>query len=375
MKMSSPPCFWSHLEKTGFIALKIDWQPFLAILGKGHKALFTPLSVATSIPCHDETCREECPAEIQEHRGAYRAICPQQVQPPKPLKREDVLEYRLNIEILHPLLAAGLGINHVSGKVAGAPSTYLIGRSPQLMGNPRNHYVCYATAKAKISASVNAIATEEKGAAFILLLPTAKHFSPDLNNVLAKAGGEALALSEMLPLVETGQFVKSANVVRDPEVEYTATAKFPTPANCTWQNITIEFKNNDEVEIRAPGGICERYSYADLGMKDTKKTGAKQYTLQWVLLSGLSKNQGEFPFRGNANVRRYQKQKQKLCKRLSNFFGSIPGDPIIAKNGIYTCQFKLKPHGNVARKSSLAYMDMEADSDIWGSSYDDSDED
>jgi len=118
------------------------------------------------------------------------------------------------------------------------------------------------------------------------------------------------------------------------------TNKFPfkIPAGTTWQNIIIQFINNDMVNIQV-AGHSHQTGYADMGFVD-KRTNKP--TIQWTLLSILAKGGGELPNSSNDASDNYKKHKQLLSEKLKDYFNIEP-DPFEPYKGGYKTRITLIP--------------------------------
>ncbi len=103
-----------------------------------------------------------------------------------------------------------------------------------------------------------------------------------------------------------------------------------TTKNTKWEDITIKFLNDYDVEIKNRNKIFksdyEQMGFADKRKDNQQETKAKE---SWKLLQHFSRNNNVFPL--NAPTRqendRHKKQKQELSKLLKDYFG-IADDPI-----------------------------------------------
>lgn len=168
-------------------------------------------------------------------------------------------------------------------------------------------------------------------------------------------------LRDLVDVTSNGIVAKNASVLKEPAIEYRPTAKFPTPDGCSWNNIRIEFANDDEVLVSAPKLKASRFSFAEMGMRNNKKTGVQQYNSQWVLLASFSKLHGRIRFQGIKGEERMRKQKQLLSNHLKKFFG-IDDEPIKNDHGDYVCSFIIAPNRKTERRACYSSLGIESDS-------------
>jgi hypothetical protein len=130
------------------------------------------------------------------------------------------------------------------------------------------------------------------------------------------------------------------------------TNKFPfkIPSGITWQNIIIQFINNDTVNIQV-AGHSHQTGFADMGFVD-KRTNKP--TVQWGLLSVLAKNDGFLSSSSNEARDNYKKHKQLLSEKLKNYFNIEP-DPFEPYKGGYKTKITLAPPPTQQNKVEEAY--------------------
>lgn len=106
-------------------------------------------------------------------------------------------------------------------------------------------------------------------------------------------------------------------------------ARFPSPNDLTWDEITISFVSDESVKIEARN-IRERYMFAEMGFKDNRKGDLPNQL--WYLLRGMAQTNGEIPDKTPDlldldNRKKTEKAINRIRKILREFF-SIDGDPI-----------------------------------------------
>lgn len=126
------------------------------------------------------------------------------------------------------------------------------------------------------------------------------------------------------------------------------------PLNVSWEKITIEFKNEYDVEIKVDQKPPYQYNYETMGFADErikKKEEKTKTNDSWELLTLLSIGNGIFPLgklTGREKKKRI-KQKQSLSETLKKLFPTvttIDDDPFYKYNDIkkiYKIKIKLIP--------------------------------
>lgn len=381
MMRSDEPCFWELLEQRGFSNVESMWGTHYGRLEKISKSIFQADDFLDEIRCGKE-CVQTCAAVVMESAsGGFEKHCPQRRFMPEPLNPMDALRYRINIEHLHKSIARSLGINEATGenKISGAQHTYFIGRAPQGADREmREHFISYCRDNKTVQRSIDAIIRHQKHKPYVLLLPTSKNVDAETERLLNESGGSKIILSDTLPLQSNGKFgIGTANEVREVTAVYSPEEeKFKTPEGCTWEDITIEFMNDDQVKVSAHG-VSGVYHYRALGFGSDNKTTQKDIYKSWAVLMLMSKSQqpGILYYRelgyDEKELKAFQKQKQELSKTLKAFFG-ISDEPIPPHktDWTYRCRFQLKPNkktkGTRSQQDvSAAYLEMDSNSEYF----------
>lgn len=106
-------------------------------------------------------------------------------------------------------------------------------------------------------------------------------------------------------------------------------SKFPftIPSGTTWENIYIQFRNDESVTIKV-SGHTHNTSFADMGFLDNR---SNKPNIQWTLLRLFAKKGGGLPVSSPEAEDKYKKQKQLLSNSLKEYF-SIDYDPFKTYN-------------------------------------------
>src|SRR5690606_26548554 len=100
--------------------------------------------------------------------------------------------------------------------------------------------------------------------------------------------------------------------------------RFPTPPGTRGQHVTIRFvpHHQDQIQVCVVAEVCDCLHH---GMQNARKNPAEP-DRQWLLLVAFAENRGVLRWRGTAENRRRQKQKENLSMLLRAFFG-LDEDP------------------------------------------------
>jgi hypothetical protein len=142
----------------------------------------------------------------------------------------------------------------------------------------------------------------------------------DLVNVML------LAFQEMRALIsEHHQFLATIDQSKDQpskKGQKASSAKFPSPPNLCWEEITIIFYQNDAVKIKAQD-IEGKYTFSELGFKDGRKGDAPNSG--WNLLrEGFAAHHGQITWEKSISddIRKnLTKSVSEITKPLKQFFG------------------------------------------------------
>jgi transposase-like protein len=136
--------------------------------------------------------------------------------------------------------------------------------------------------------------------------------------------------------------------------------KFPfiLPKTTNWENITIKFIDRHFVQIVADNNVYTA-DYNEMNFKDGRRL---KPNLQWILLEGLSKNNGET----SQNVTDFDpkiiKKKQLLSRGLKKYFG-LDSDPFYSykKEKNYRIKINLVPESESINNTRLNKPDESFD--------------
>lgn len=157
--------------------------------------------------------------------------------------------------------------------------------------------------------------------------------------------GEVRALREKVEELTQNQEYRI--VVRQPQSSGMTLPELPK--DLKWEEITIQFFNNQDVLIKTRGKILNT-NFEGMGFMDKKKRLPNK---QWELLVGLSKRNGEMSWQNNRSLSKkdidaIKKRKQLLSDALKKFF-QIKNSPFAdyARTGMYRIKINLVPESAV----------------------------
>ena len=124
-------------------------------------------------------------------------------------------------------------------------------------------------------------------------------------------------------------------------------APFDAPPDTTWEQLLIEFQNDEVVKISV-GSAVDHKTFADMGFADRRKTEGQPDVL-WVFLRELAGQEGELAWTDNTGVPERNRHKAKkwvsdIRARLQAYFPSLAGDPFKSyrRAGAYRTRFVLR---------------------------------
>lgn len=134
------------------------------------------------------------------------------------------------------------------------------------------------------------------------------------------------------------------------------------PKDLKWENITIKFKDGENVVVLTPNNEPMQFNFAEMGFKDSKKCTP---VLQWNLLKVLATEGGKVSWDSKHAADKIKKQKQLLSESLKSFFGLID-DPFYPykKVSAYQVKFRL-----ISEKESINNQEFPREDELGISEY------
>jgi hypothetical protein len=105
---------------------------------------------------------------------------------------------------------------------------------------------------------------------------------------------------------------------------------FPTPDGVIWEQVVVEFQNDNVVKITA-GSVVDHKAFSDMGFVDRRKKPEQPDKL-WRVLRMIAEYEGEIGWKDDVPISLKERGKMKkwfsdIRKRLRAYFPTIPGDP------------------------------------------------
>ncbi|MFN8180145.1 MAG: hypothetical protein U0167_19615 [bacterium] len=98
---------------------------------------------------------------------------------------------------------------------------------------------------------------------------------------------------------------------------------FPTPAGTLWSQVTIRFRDEENIVAQIKGRPPREVNFAEMGMRD-RRSGRP--SVQWELLRDFAIERGQLDWTSEYADRRSQKRRENLAKDLKAYF-RIDEDP------------------------------------------------
>lgn len=155
---------------------------------------------------------------------------------------------------------------------------------------------------------------------------------------------EAVAYTSKLINENKGQNVKVFN-----------TFPYKLSEDFQWENITIKFRDRQNVQIVA-GDYIYVANYKEMGFEDARKLIPNQ---QWILLEELSKLKGRISWKDNIANNLIKKKKQLLINALKKYFG-INQDPFYPYKNERAYQLKF----NIIPENESINQELPEDDDL-----------
>ena len=203
-----------------------DWNRFntfythyLRVEGSRAKLLKCP---APCEQCYPRHVVENSPSDIT-------AVCPQEKADPIQLKFRDILIYSIRQEALHQAICTSLNIKYTAYRRKEHEHIWHLGDY-----SGTEVYITYRTAQAVFADTISSIYLSHQ-APFILLVPTAKNVTPEIQQFMAKNNSVLLSMADELTLQTDGSFKpKEAS---------------KNNMNICWRRFWIDYHNANEEHI------------------------------------------------------------------------------------------------------------------------------
>jgi hypothetical protein len=203
---------------------------------------------------------------------------------------------------------------------------------------------CGAAAADAPTAYARATRLQECSAVVALVPWTVPERNPFPGGPLTLSLGRLLTLEKSRLRLDVGKIAEAFGKRRPKRVQ--AVVPFPTPPGTTWEQVTIEFANDEHVKVVA-GNIEDHRSFAEIGFADRRKVADTPDRL-WELLVALAEREGRASFDDPSSPLMAPSDDMKrrfsdLRQRLQAYFGiqEDPLEPYAHVNG-YQTRFVLR---------------------------------
>ena len=194
---------WNHLEKlpeqeaawkewqsrlAGWHRFNTFYTHYLRVEGRRVKLLNCPTP-----------CEQGYPRQVVENSPSdIKAVCPQNKADSIQLKFRDILIYSLRYEAFHQRLCVSLKILPTEYNVLGSGNTWHLGDY-----SGTEVYITYRTAI--LPDTISSLYLSQQ-APFILMVPTVKNITPEIQQFFAKNNSILLSMADELTLQPDGSF-------------------------------------------------------------------------------------------------------------------------------------------------------------------------
>ena len=148
-----------------------------------------------------ELCEHDCPRRIiEDSPSCITAVCPLEDADPIQLKFRDILIYSIRLETLHQAICTSLNIKYTADRRIEHENVWHLGYY-----SGSEVYITYRTTPSILSDTISSIYLSHQ-APFILLVPTAKNITPEIQQFLVKNNSALISMADELSLQTDGSF-------------------------------------------------------------------------------------------------------------------------------------------------------------------------
>ena len=146
-----------------------------------------------------ELCEHDCPRRIiEDSPSSITAVCPLEDADPIQLKFKDILIYSLRLEAFHQALCASLNIKYSEDRRKEHEHIWHLGDHSGI-----EVYLTYETSTLTDTISLLYLSQQTP---FMLMVPTAKNITPEIQQFMAKNNSVLLSMEAELSLQQDGSF-------------------------------------------------------------------------------------------------------------------------------------------------------------------------
>ena len=154
-----------------------------------------------------ELCEHDCPRRIiEDSPSSITAVCPLDDAVPIQLKFRDILIYSLRRDALHQALCSSLNIKYSADCRKEHEHIWHLGDY-----SGTEVYITYQTAPAVFADTINSLYLSHQDP-FILMVPTVKNITPEIQQFLARNNSVLLSMTDELTLQADGSFRAKRNI-------------------------------------------------------------------------------------------------------------------------------------------------------------------
>ena len=154
-----------------------------------------------------ELCKHDCPRRIIENSPSdIKAVCPQNQADPIQLKFRDILIYSIRREALHQALCASLSIKYSDDRRKVHEHIWHLGDY-----SGTEVYITYRTAPAVFADTISSLYLSHQ-APFILIVPTMKNVTPEIQLFMVKNNSALISIADELSLQTDGSLKPKRNI-------------------------------------------------------------------------------------------------------------------------------------------------------------------
>jgi len=154
-----------------------------------------------------ELCEHDCPRRIiEDSPSRITAVCPLEDADPIQLKFRDILIYSIRLETLHQAICTSLNIKYTADRRIEHENVWHLGYY-----SGSEVYITYRTTPSILSDTISSIYLSHQ-APFILMVPTVKNITPEIQQFLDKNEFGLLSIADELYLQPNGSFRSKRNI-------------------------------------------------------------------------------------------------------------------------------------------------------------------
>jgi len=196
---------WNYLED--LMEQEATWREWQCNLASWHRfnTFYTHYlriegSRAKRLNC-PSPCEQGYPRQVVENSPSdIKAVCPHNQADPIQLKFRDILIYSIRQEALHQAICTSLNIKYTAYRRKEHEHIWHLGDY-----SGTEVYITFRTAPAILTDTISSLYLSQQ-APFILMVPTVKNVTPEIQQFLARNNSILLSMADELTLQPDGSF-------------------------------------------------------------------------------------------------------------------------------------------------------------------------